>query len=105
MFERGLTGTVIIDCLTLYLSNLLLDGWDDEEIRREVKDIIHQIKDGDADCIVVSNEVGMGIVPETYLGRRFRDLAGRANQMLAGEADEVYLIAAGIPLKIKGKGD
>ena len=102
---------VLLDCLTLLISNLLLDGTGladglsyGEEILQEVRSLISMAKEVRAQVIVVSNEVGMGIVPPTRLGRAFRDLAGRANQLLAQEADEVVGLWAGIPLALKGKG-
>lgn len=103
---------VLIDCLTLLLSNLLLkeagreDGrfLQEEEIQEEVRRLIAAAKGVRAQVVVVSNEVGMGIVPPTRLGRAFRDVAGRANQLLAQEADEVLALWAGIPLRLKGEG-
>ena len=90
---------IIVDCLTLWLSNVMLS---EKDIEEETERLIRSFKRGRSDMIVVSNEVGMGIVPESALGRSFRDNAGRLNQKLAAEADEVYLVTAGIPLKIKG---
>lgn len=91
---------VLIDCLTLWLSNVIGRGLDAGEMSQELT----QSLDG-ASCnvIVVSNEVGMGIVPEGELSRRFRDMAGRLNQIVAAVADEVYLSVSGIPIKIKGR--
>ncbi len=89
----------VIDCLTLWLTNLLL-GTGDPEI--EMRSFLSSLKEGDhPPLFVVSNEVGMGIVPDNALSRRFRDLAGRLNQEVASVADEVYLVTAGIPLRIK----
>ena len=90
----------VIDCLTLCLSNLLCSNLDVEEAQDDFIDslrtpgrLLH--------IFVVSNEVGMGIVPENDMARQFRDMAGRLHQRLAGLADEVYLMVAGIPVKIK----
>ena len=102
---------ILLDCLTLLLSNLLLDRtgqadnvpWE-EDILREVRKLISTAKEVPAQVIIVSNEVGMGVVPATRLGRAFRDLAGRANQLVSQEADEVLALWAGIPLRLKGEG-
>lgn len=90
---------IVIDCLTLWLSNLLLAEKDmDQEIDAFVTSVMaHKA----SHIFIVSNEVGMGIVPENRLARKFRDLAGHLNQKLAHIADEVYLVTAGIPLRIK----
>ncbi len=89
----------VIDCLTLWLSNLL-PGTEDPD--GEIGTLLSALRYGDhPPFFVVSNEVGMGIVPDNALARRFRDLAGRLNQEVAAIADEVYLVTAGIPLKIK----
>lgn len=91
---------VLIDCLTLWLSNLMgAEGNMEEEIE-DFLDVL-RVRDGEAGVFVVSNEVGMGIVPDNELARRFRDAAGRLNQRVADVADEVFLVVAGIPVKIK----
>lgn len=98
---------IILDCLSLLISNLLRDEKDIDldsataKVLSEVEGIIHSIEDLSANFIVVSNEVGMGLVPPYPLGRLYRDLLGMANQSLAARADEVYLLIAGIPLRIK----
>ena len=92
---------IIMDCLTLLLSNWLFEGVDDETILGEVQKLAEQAKALPGMTILVSNEVGMGIVPENSLSRRFRDLAGLANQEIARQADAVYWMCAGIPVKIK----
>jgi adenosylcobinamide kinase/adenosylcobinamide-phosphate guanylyltransferase len=89
----------VIDCLTLWLSNLLIGS---EDLEKEVDAFLAFLKNGDCPTLfIVSNEVGMGIVPDNALARRFRDRAGYLNQQVAGIADEVYLVAAGISLRIK----
>jgi adenosylcobinamide kinase/adenosylcobinamide-phosphate guanylyltransferase len=111
---------VVIDCLTLWLSNILLAGFNTEtEIAYLISSfrtlcpskipLLHppfaKMGQGDLQTIyIVSNEVGMGIVPENELARKFRDSAGILNQNVAEVSDEVYLMTAGIPMKIKGKG-
>ena len=95
--------TIVFDCLTLWLSNLLLK-WDDEaRIMEEVNRLKRAIKEGAATLIIVTNEVGMGIVPDYPLGRRFRDLSGTVNQRMAEEADTVVFMVSGIPLFLKGE--
>lgn len=90
---------VIIDCLTLWLSNLLLGS---EDVEGEINAFVSSLKDCDLKAVfIVSNEVGMGIVPDNALSRTFRDFAGSLNQKMAGIADEVYLVIAGIPIRIK----
>lgn len=99
---RGLSGyeAVVIDCLTLWLSNLMLAGRD---VETEAGHLIKALKDNkEARCaFVVSNEVGMGIVPDNGMARSFRDMAGKLNKLVAQEADEVYLMVSGLHLKIK----
>ncbi len=94
---------IIIDCLTIWLSNILCSGAD---IAAETAGLIAALQEvrRSASVFVVSNEVGMGIVPLHELARRFRDDAGRLNRNIAEIADAVYLTVAGIPLKIKDGG-
>jgi len=93
---------VVIDCVTLWLSNLLLSGKKEKEIISELEKLCHLAAKSTAMVVLVSNEVGQGIVPADPLTRRFRDLQGQANQLLARSVAEVYLLVAGIPVKIKG---
>lgn len=93
---------VLVDCLTLWLSNVLLSGEDVAVASRELLSAIAE--QGGGTLLLVSNEVGMGIVPETALGRRFRDEAGRLNQSVAAVVDEVLLVVAGIAVRMKGSG-
>lgn len=93
---------VLIDCLTLWLSNLLEKyGEDEEVIQHESAKLIAALAKIDATVYIVSNEVGSGIVPENRLARSFRDLAGLLNQQVAAAADEAWLVASGLPLKLK----
>ena len=96
---------VIIDCLGLLVSNLLAQGPKDNKILKSLKALAQCISKSKAVIIVVSNEVGSGIVPDNLLARRFRDLLGLANQMMAKGADEVIFMQSGIPLEIKGGQD
>ena len=97
-------GTVVLDCVTLWVSNLLLaDGrFDEYAAEAAAQHLVAAARDAPGSTvIVVTNEVGSGVVPETVLGRRFRDCAGRANEVIARGADEVYLAVSGIPVRIK----
>jgi adenosylcobinamide kinase / adenosylcobinamide-phosphate guanylyltransferase len=93
--------SIVIDCLTLLVSNLLLAKCPEKEILRKVETLLKELKKRKAAAIIVSNEVGLGLVPENKLGRDFRDAAGRVNQLAAQEADEVFFTVSGIALKIK----
>jgi adenosylcobinamide kinase/adenosylcobinamide-phosphate guanylyltransferase len=96
---------VLVDCVTLYLANVLLASpkkdRKHETLLKDVERICEAGKSAAGTVVMVSSEVGMGIVPDTPLGRDFRDLQGRANQIIARAADEVYFVVAGIPQKIK----
>ena len=90
----------LVDCLTLFVSNWLLR--EDEHTLNEVSQrFLATVTSRTQTVIAVSNEVGLGLVPETPLGRTFRDLLGRVNQQFAEAADEVYLLVAGLPLRLK----
>jgi adenosylcobinamide kinase/adenosylcobinamide-phosphate guanylyltransferase len=92
-------GPALVDCLTLWLSNAMLAKRD---LARECNALIDALEACAAPVVAVSNEVGMGIVPDTALGRAFRDAQGILNQRVAALADRVVLIAAGLPLVLKG---
>lgn len=94
---------VIIDCLTLLVSNLMLSKLKPKSIEQRIKSALRILKGSSAECIIVSNEVGLGIVPDNKLGRSFRDIAGRINQITANKADTVLFMVSGIPLKVKSK--
>ena len=89
---------LLLDCVTLWLSNRLLAAAD---LEQEIAMLCDVLRARSGATIVVSNEVGLGIVPENALARRFRDLSGVANQLLAARADRVEFIAAGLPLRLK----
>ena len=107
---------VIVDCLTLWLTNRLLQEWEAEAgggtgaeagkpektILAELDAFLQLLPARPFQTVIVSNEVGCGIVPESELARAFRDLAGRANQLAASRADTVYLTVSGMPLLLKG---
>ena len=90
---------VLVDCLTLWLSNLMLI---DADIEAETVRLERALEAATAPVVLVSNEVGSGIVPEHPLGRSFRDLQGALNQRIAARADRVVLMVAGLPLAVKG---
>tara|TARA_R110002126_G_scaffold201487_1_gene349102 strand:- start:17464 stop:17988 length:525 start_codon:yes stop_codon:yes gene_type:complete len=97
--EAGSDCALLVDCLTLWLTNLMMD---DRDIDAESRALVRHLKESEGTVVLVSNEVGMGIVPENRMAREFRDYAGRLHQMIAASADEVYLVAAGLPLRMKG---
>ena len=106
----------LLDCLTIMTTNIMMEKTVDGEalsfevekeietkLTREIMNMVVAAKEEKKTLIVVSNEVGMGIVPEHRLARSFRDIAGRANQLMASLCDNAYLLVSSIPLKIKGK--
>ena len=92
---------ILIDCLTLFVSGLLLKKIKEETIENEINKILSLLKRMKAKSIIVSNEVGLGIVPENKLARDFRDIAGRINQLVAKNASRVYFMVSGIPWRIR----
>jgi len=94
---------ILLDCMTLWLSNLLMREKDDREIMNEVSRLVDTVSPGQTSFVFVSNEVGMGLVPVEPLGRRFRDLSGMANQKIAEVAQTVVFMVSGIPIFLKGK--
>ena len=103
----GDADVVLLDCLTLLVSNVLTKAQEadfaeaEKQVMAEMEELISVANKYESNFIVVSNEVGLGLVPENKLGRIYRDLLGKANQLLAEHASEVYFMAAGIPIKIK----
>ena len=99
---------VLIDCLTLWVSNLLLQdpdhGATPAHIQTQARRLIDLYERGDASWIVVSNEVGLGVIPATRLGRDFADALGRVNQQFAAAADDVFVVFAGLPVNLKARG-
>lgn len=103
---------VVIDCITLLINNIF-NNFSEQDLEKievsiieklvtaEINNLVICIRNTDATFLIVSNEVGWGLVPDNRIGRIYRDLLGKANQILAEQADEVYLMVAGIPLKIK----
>ena len=107
------SAVVIVDCLTLLVTNIMLEQGADQQdgspdlekleqvVMREIDDILVQCHRMRGKALLISNEVGMAVVPPTPLGRTFRDIAGRVNQRVAGEAEEVFFLLAGLAQKLK----
>ncbi len=104
---------ILMDCLTIYITNLMLKDFDfsgkeqekfmdkrEKEIEKEILAILKIIPE-DKELVIVSNEVGMGIVPENFISRVFRDISGRMNQLIGEKCDQVIITISGIPIKIK----
>jgi adenosylcobinamide kinase/adenosylcobinamide-phosphate guanylyltransferase len=92
---------VIIECIATYVSNLIMAGLSDAGINKDLRTALSLLKKPNREIFIVSNEVGSGVVPDSETGRRFRDVVGTINQVLAQEANEVYLVAAGLPVRLK----
>ena len=97
------TDCFLLDCLTLLTSNLLLrdEQAADADLLTYIDALLDAVRETHTTTLMVSNEVGLGLVPENDLGRRYRDLLGRVNQRVAAQADAVYFMIAGLPLDIK----
>ncbi|WP_018752997.1 bifunctional adenosylcobinamide kinase/adenosylcobinamide-phosphate guanylyltransferase [Paenibacillus sanguinis] len=100
--------TVLVDCLTLWLSNILLAAGDEpdhaiETVMEQIRQLAAAVAEFPGTLVMVTNEVGHGIVPEYPLGRQYRDLAGTMNRMIAAMADQVFLVTAGIPIELKSR--
>lgn len=116
VFENSGYNVFLVDCLTVYIANAVVGVVDEdaelidtrvqdeteEHIMREVGRMIEIVREKDMTAIIVSNEVGMGVVPAYPMGRMFRDVVGRANKLVAAAADEAYLVVSGIAMKLKG---
>ena len=92
---------MLVDCLTLWLSNLLMETNNEAKLEGKISQLTDALKNATCPIILVSNEVGTGIVPENKLARQYRDLTGQANQAVAKTADKVIWMVAGIPVKVK----
>ena len=95
---------ILVDCLTLWVSNLLFHGFDEDAVVEITGQLQDSLQRSSSPVFLVSNEVGMGIVPENGLAREFRDMAGYVNQKIAQTADQVIYTLAGIPWRIKPAG-
>jgi adenosylcobinamide kinase/adenosylcobinamide-phosphate guanylyltransferase len=113
--EQPKAEAYILDCVTVMITNLMMDsGLDFEqvttkqiseletEIKEEIEELLQWVQANERNIVIVSNEVGLGLVPAYRLGSIFRDISGRINQLIARQADEVYFVVSGIPMKIKG---
>lgn len=100
LLNRSFDGCYVLDCLTVYFANIM-NGRSDDQIFKHVDNFIDKARNAEGHLVIVSNEVGMGVVPPYPDGRRYRDLLGKSNQMIAAAADDVYLLVAGIKTKIK----
>ena len=98
--ENGKTDCALVDCLTLWMSNLLIRH-DDKYAREKVEELIEKLPELNFHLVFVTNEVGWGIVPDNPLARKFRDLAGWTNQRIAQAANEVILMVSGMPMIAK----
>jgi adenosylcobinamide kinase / adenosylcobinamide-phosphate guanylyltransferase len=92
---------IVLDCVTLWLSNLQGQGFPEAAVPGKVEELLKAMRASGAQVVIVSNELGLGLVPLEPAGRAFRDLAGRANQQIAAEADEVYFVVSGLAQRIK----
>ena len=97
----GNIGAVVLDCVTLWVSNALVSN-QAEELENQVAELVEEIPLLPFNFLAVSNEVGLGLVPDTPMGREYRDLLGTVNQRLARACKEVVFMTAGLPLKVKG---
>jgi adenosylcobinamide kinase / adenosylcobinamide-phosphate guanylyltransferase len=88
----------LVDCLTLWLTNVMLDG---RHVEQAMTDLVNALASLPGPCVMVSNEVGLGIVPDNALARAFRDHAGRLHQRVAAHADRVVFMVAGLPMVVK----
>jgi adenosylcobinamide kinase/adenosylcobinamide-phosphate guanylyltransferase len=95
------TDGILLDCLTLYVSSFLVAGAGEHDVVQRVEELCTTLRQIPRPSAIVTNEVGWGIVPETPLGRLFRDAAGRANQVAAKHAQEVVLLVCGVPMIVK----
>ncbi|MEF2967016.1 bifunctional adenosylcobinamide kinase/adenosylcobinamide-phosphate guanylyltransferase [Paenibacillus sp. M1] len=108
--EKGLAPVVLVDCLTLWLSNVLLAAGaegdaaaEEEAVALEVERLVTAVASYPGRLVLVTNEVGSGIVPEYPLGRRYRDWAGILNRKIAAVSDQVFLVTAGIAIELKSR--
>ena len=100
---------ILVDCLTLWVNNLMYHAeqesrkLEEDTVSARAAEVVKKAKEHSGRVFFVTNEVGLGIVPENETARRYRDLVGRCNQTIAAAADNVYLVSCGIPIQIKGK--
>ncbi|RJF72187.1 bifunctional adenosylcobinamide kinase/adenosylcobinamide-phosphate guanylyltransferase [Deinococcus cavernae] len=97
------TPVLLLDCLSVWVNNLMYHDFTDEQILQAAAELIHVARNRAGTVILVTNEVGFGIVPDNALARRYRDVLGWVNQRCAQASDEAYLLVSGLPLTLKGK--
>ena len=104
VLAKNATGAEVflVDCLTMWITNMMMQDFSDEKIQGEVALLCEALCGLDTSVVLVANEVGLGIVPESPMGRRFRDLAGWTNQQMALVCEQVIFVAAGLPMRLKG---
>ena len=95
---------IVVDCLTMWLSNHCERGAKDQDIIDETTVLLRVIRRSDARVVLVSNELGMGLVPADRQSRRFRELAGEINRLVAEAADDAYFVVSGMPVRLKREG-
>jgi len=100
-YVAGEEEVALLDCLTLYVGRRLTEGIGGEQIALEVSAGIELLRREHELCLAVSNEVGLGIIPDNHLAREFSEVLGRVNQIVASTADEVLMMVSGIPMKVK----
>jgi adenosylcobinamide kinase/adenosylcobinamide-phosphate guanylyltransferase len=115
--NMGNASVVLIDCITLLVNNILCRHFNkageqtgstesvEKQVMAEITHLIETMADTDTSFIIVSNEVGCGLIPANAMGRLYSDLLGKTNQMLAGAVDQAYLMVAGLPLRLKPPQD
>jgi adenosylcobinamide kinase/adenosylcobinamide-phosphate guanylyltransferase len=104
ILENSLEANVIlVDCLTLWVNNLLMETDDEKQIKENISRLIHTLEKATGPVVLVSNEVGTGIVPKNKIARKYRDIMGLVNQAVAKAADKVIWMVAGIPVTVKGE--
>ena len=101
--NQNRTDAFVVDCLTLWITNLMLRDLSDAAIEEKVHELGRTVQHLEKTVLLVANEVGLGLVPESPMGRRFRDLAGWTNQHMAKICDSVFFVAAGLPMCLKEK--
>ncbi|HEB71884.1 MAG TPA: bifunctional adenosylcobinamide kinase/adenosylcobinamide-phosphate guanylyltransferase [Nitrospirae bacterium] len=99
--------TILVECLTLWINNIMFEAGKNGEqvteltVSKLAQDALAECRKSDSTVIFVSNEVGLGIIPDNRLARNFSDIAGRVNQIIAGEADQAVMMASGLPITLK----
>ncbi len=101
MENAKMEGVVLVDCLTLWINNLLMENESALSVEHQIPKLVDAVESADGSVVLVSNEVGTGIVPENQLARVYRDLIGSVNQAIASSADRVVWVVAGIAVNIK----